>query len=123
MLTSIEDQISNKLLQNGSLFKFLYKLDFQGDVWFSVEYKRQQEMKVHFLKTGIWCYFKEMTAGNVLYAKDVFNWPLAEGCDRNLCEQYIKRFFQSFEGLAFSLLDEDEFFSSNPQFYVYDLYL
>jgi hypothetical protein len=85
----------------------VYKLDCQGDVWFSVEYKRQQEMKVHFLKTGIWCYFREMAARNVLYAKDVFNWPFADGSDRNLCEQYIKRFFQSFEGLAFSLLDED----------------
>jgi hypothetical protein len=27
MLTNIEDQISNKLLQRGSLFKFVYKLD------------------------------------------------------------------------------------------------
>lgn len=27
MLTHIEDQISNKLLQSGSLFKFVYKLD------------------------------------------------------------------------------------------------
>jgi hypothetical protein len=36
MLTHIEDQISNKLLQKGSLFKFVYKLDCEGDVWFSV---------------------------------------------------------------------------------------
>jgi hypothetical protein len=27
MLTSIEDKISNKLLQRGSLFKYIYKLD------------------------------------------------------------------------------------------------
>ena len=35
----------------------------------------------------------------------------------------MKRFFQSFEGLAFSLLDEKPFFSSNPQHYVYDLFV
>lgn len=60
MLTHIEDQLSNKLLQAGSLFKFVYKLDCYGDIWFSVEYKRQQEMKIHFIKTGIWCYHKDM---------------------------------------------------------------
>ena len=96
MLTHIEDQISNKLLQKGSLFKFVYKLDCEGDVWFSVEYKHQQEMKIHFLKTGIWCYFKEMAEKEVLYARDMFNWSFPEGCDRVLCEQYIKRFYQSF---------------------------
>jgi hypothetical protein len=42
MITNIEDQISNKLLQRGSLFKFVYKLKYEGDIWFSIEYKRQQ---------------------------------------------------------------------------------
>jgi hypothetical protein len=60
MLTTIEDKISNRLLQRGSLFKFIYKLDTKEDIWFSIEYKKQQEMKVHFLKSGIWCYYEGM---------------------------------------------------------------
>lgn len=58
MLTNIEDKLSNELLQDGSLFKFIYKLDYERDMWFSIEYKEQQEMKIHFIKTGIWCYYK-----------------------------------------------------------------
>ena len=60
MLTNIEDQISNKLLQRGSLFKFVYKLDALEDIWFSIEYKHQQEMRVHFIKTGVWASYKKM---------------------------------------------------------------
>jgi hypothetical protein len=122
MLTHIEDKISNKLLQSGSLFKFVYKLDCDGDIWFSVEYKRQQEMKIHFIKTGIWCYHKDMIEKQVYYARDVFNWYFPDE-GRTACEQYIKKFYQSFEGLAFSLLDEDEFFCSDPRDYIYDLYI
>lgn len=36
MFTHIEDQLSNKLLQRGSLFKFVYKLDHEADIWFSI---------------------------------------------------------------------------------------
>lgn len=36
MITTIEDRISNQLLQKGSLFKFVYKLDYEGDIWFSI---------------------------------------------------------------------------------------
>lgn len=61
-------------------------------------------MKVHFIKTGIWCYYKDMKEKEVAFARDIFNWNFPEG-DRIACEQYIKRFYQSFEGLAFSLLD------------------
>ncbi len=60
MLTSIEDQISEKLLQRGSLFKFIYKLDCQGDIWFSIDFKKHQDIRVHFLKSGIWCYYESM---------------------------------------------------------------
>ena len=35
----------------------------------------------------------------------------------------MKKFYQSFEGLAFSLLDEKPFFSSNPRNHVYDLFV
>lgn len=123
MITHIEDRISNKLLQRGSLFKFVYKLDCEGDIWFSIEYKHSMEMKVHFIKTGIWCYHKEMHEREVMYGRDIFNWAVGEEASRSTCEQYIKRFFQSFEGLAFSLLDEDRFFEGDPRDYIYDLYI
>jgi hypothetical protein len=37
-------------------------------------------------------------------------------------EQYIKLFYQSFETLAFSLINKKSFFETNPREYVYDLY-
>jgi hypothetical protein len=40
-----------------------------------------------------------------------------------MCQQYIKRFYQSFEALAFSLLGENNFFESNPKYHIYDLYI
>lgn len=123
MFTHIEDQISNKLLKRGSLFKFVYKIDHESDIWFSIEYKQQQEMRIHFVKTGIWAYTKEMADGQTYYAADAFNWRLADRPDRKACEQYVKRFYQSFEGLAFSLLDENEFFRANPASHIYDLYV
>lgn len=42
LITHIEDQMSNKLLKRGSLFKFVYKIDHESDVWFMVEGKNQQ---------------------------------------------------------------------------------
>ncbi len=41
-LTFIEDQISNKLLKRGSLFKFVYKIASESDIWFAIEHKRHQ---------------------------------------------------------------------------------
>jgi hypothetical protein len=75
------------------------------------------------VKTGLWAYTKDMGDGQTYYARDVFNWDVAERPDRNICEKYLKLFYQSFEGLAFSLLDEDEFFRSTPVDHVYDLYV
>lgn len=82
MLTNIEDQISNKLLQRGSLFKFVYKLDALQDIWFSIEYKHQQQMRVHFIKTGVWASYKEMETNQVYYARDVFKWETSNREDR-----------------------------------------
>jgi hypothetical protein len=96
MITHIEDQFSNQLLKRGSLFKFVYKLKYEGDIWFSIEYKRQQEMRVHFIKSGLWCYHKEMHERQVLYARDVFNWNFTGVIDKSTCEQYLKRFYQAF---------------------------
>lgn len=75
MLTHVEDQYSNRVLKKGSLFKFLYRLE--GDsTWFSVEYKRQQQLdlKIHFVKSGVWCHGREMRDNEVYYSRDVFCW-------------------------------------------------
>ena len=99
MLTHIEDQYSNKVLKKGSLFKFVYKLD--GDnTWFSVEFKRQQELKVHFIKTGVWCYGRDMEDHEVYYARDVFHWEgknnSKDKTEKNVRQKFMKRFYQSF---------------------------
>ena len=78
MFTHIEDQFSNKVLQKGSLFKFVYKIDGLEDIWFSIEFKRQQEMRVHFVKTGMWCHHSEMEENQVYYARDIFNLDAAK---------------------------------------------
>jgi hypothetical protein len=62
-------------------------------------------MRVHFIKSGLWCYNKDMHEKQVLYARDVFNWDFTGVIDRSTCEKYLKRFYQGFEGLAFSLLN------------------
>lgn len=36
-------------------------------------------MKVHFLKTGLWCYHKDMREQQVSYAHDIFNWDFPHG--------------------------------------------
>lgn len=123
MFTHIEDRVSNRLLKRGSLFKFVYKIDHESDMWFSIEYRQLQETSVHFVKTGLWAYTKDMQDQQTYYARDVFNWDVAKRPDRRTCERYLKQFYQSFEGLAFSLLDEDEFFRTTPVDYVYDLYV
>ena len=122
MMTHIEDQYSNKVLKRGSLFKFIYKLE-EDNIWFSVEFKRQQEMKVHFIKTGVWCYSNDMEDNQVYYSRDAFKWDLDGREDKKTCEKFMKRLYESFEGLAFSLLDENKFFESNPRKYIYDLYV
>jgi hypothetical protein len=95
MLASIEDQISNNLLHHGSLLKFVYKLDY-GDVWFSLEQKRQSEMKIHFIKSGLWCYHSDMEEKEILYGRDIFNWNFPENVERKICEKYLMRFYQAF---------------------------
>lgn len=40
-----------------------------------------------------------------------------------MCHKFAKRFYQSFEGLAFSLLDETKFFETTPEYFVYDLFV
>lgn len=85
MFTHIEDKFSNNILKKGSLFKFIYKLDTAEEIWFSIEYKKQQDMRVHFIKTGVWCYSNEMEDNQVYYARDMFKWDLWGREDADMC--------------------------------------
>jgi len=51
--------MSNKLLKKGSIAKFIYKIDAASDNWFLIEYKQQQHLGIHFLKSGVWIYHKD----------------------------------------------------------------
>ncbi len=78
LITHIEDQMSNKLLREGSLVKFVYKLDHESDIWFLIELKLHQEMQIRFVKTGLWAYTPELSENTTYYAKDVFRWNLEQ---------------------------------------------
>ncbi len=52
--------MSNKLIKKGSLVKFVYKIDHESDIWFVVEKKKYQEMKIRFIKTGLWVHTPNM---------------------------------------------------------------
>jgi len=57
----------------GSLVKFIYKVDNDRDIWFVVDLKRNQEMQIRFIKTGLWIYTHEMQPDTPYYARDIFN--------------------------------------------------
>ena len=96
MLTHIEDEMSNKLIKKGSLVKFVYKIDHESDIWFLVEKKKYQDMKIRFIKTGLWVHTPNMEDNKQYVAKDVFNWDTKSEKDKDICNQYIKLFYQSF---------------------------
>jgi hypothetical protein len=126
LLTHVEDQMSNKLLKPGSLVKFVYKLDHESDIWFMIEQKTGQDLQVRFIKTGLWCETADLEANTPYCAKDVFNWSTQETAAQSEgkdYQRYMKLFFESFESLAFSLINKRHFFESNPREHIYDLYL
>jgi hypothetical protein len=62
------------LLKKGSLFKFVYKMASESDIWFSIDHKRHQEIQVRFIKNGLWTYTPEMYENQIYYARDIFKW-------------------------------------------------
>lgn len=112
-LTHIEDQMSNKLLKMGSLVKFVYKINHESDIWFQVEHKLHQETQIRFIKTGVWAYTEDMQDNKIYYARDLFNWDYdqdTESAEAEVCQKYMKLLYESFETLAFSLIDKKSFF-------------
>ena len=65
---------------------------------------------------------KNMVKDDIYYARDLFKWDLAKRSDKITCEKILKLLYQTFEGLAFGLLNEKNFFKSNPTEHIYDAY-
>ncbi len=122
IFSAIEDKISNNLLKKGSLFKFVFQIETLADNWFTIEFKDSEEISIHFIKTGIWIYNKNMVHEEIYYARDLFKWNIAQRQDKITCEKILKLLYQTFEGLAFGLLNEKNFFRSNPTEAIYDAY-
>lgn len=81
------------------------------------------ELKVHFIKNGIWLYTRSMKPNEIRVAEDIFNWEgISQRNDKSSCEKYIKMLYQSFESLAFCLNDESNFFELNPNKHIFDLF-
>lgn len=73
-ISKIESDISSKLLKKGSIFKFVYQINSIAESWFTVKVKENGQVKIHFIKNGIWIYNQNMKADNIYIAKDIFFW-------------------------------------------------
>ena len=63
-----------------------------------------------------------MKENEIYYARDLFKWNIGQRQDKITCEKILKLLYQTFEGLAFGLLNEKNFFKSNPTESIYDAY-
>lgn len=58
ILATIEENISKTLVKKGSIFKFVFEVAELAHNWFAIEVRKSKELRIHFLKTGIWTYLK-----------------------------------------------------------------
>lgn len=100
------------MLKRGSLCKFVYQIDTNSETWFTVELKDSNELRVHFIKNGLWICNEDMDKDQIYVSRDAFNWEgINDRNDKEQAAKYIKRFFQSFESLAFCINDFENFFT------------
>lgn len=64
--------ISNQLLKNGSLFKFVFQLNCDKNIWFSIRFDGKNSPHLSFLKHGLWLYNSTLEEHEIYYAKDLF---------------------------------------------------
>lgn len=124
ILATLEYRISNSLVKKGSIFKFVFEVEELGENWFAIEVKENKSLRLHFLKSGIWIYEKDMRTDDIYYGNDIFAYDTEEfpGCDRATNDKIIRLLYNNFESLAFSMLSENNFFASDPNDHEYDLY-
>ena len=73
MIGNIQQNISRTLLEPGSIFTFVFEVEELAGNWFVLELKDNMDVKVRFLKTGIWVYNRRMAYEEVYYGQDIFN--------------------------------------------------
>lgn len=73
-MTHIENKISVNLLESGSICKFVYQIDTNSETWFTVELKDSNELRVHFIKNGLWINHEGTNKDEIYVLKDAFNW-------------------------------------------------
>lgn len=72
IMLTVEEMISNQLLKKGSLFKFVYQINEISDIWFSIELRESSQLKLHFIKNGIWIYHRLMKPNQISVGEDIF---------------------------------------------------
>lgn len=73
MVGNIQENISRTLLEPGSIFTFVFEVEELAGNWFVLELKENMDVKVRFLKTGVWVYHKRMRYEDVYYGQDIFH--------------------------------------------------
>ena len=56
ILAKLENIISNQLLKSGSLFKLVFQLNSNDNLWFSFYVDSNEVPHLTFLKKGLWIY-------------------------------------------------------------------
>lgn len=105
ILATIQDNVSRTLLHDGSIFTFVFEVEQLAGNWFAIEVRENMEIKVHFLKTGIWIYSRGMKFDDVYYAQDIFHCSDEELHSNQNAEKTIKLLYNAFETLGFSMLN------------------
>ena len=123
ILTKIENIISNQLLKRGSLFKFVFQLNCEKEIWFSVELDGLSKPHISFLKNNTWLYHRELNQQEIYHVPDLFKFDKSN-VKEGLLEraETVKQLYETFESLALTLEEKEVFFESNPQYHVYDSY-
>lgn len=123
MMGNIQENISRTLLEPGSIFTFAFEVEELEGNWFVLELKENMDVKVRFLKTGIWVYHRRMAYEEVYYGQDIFNCDDDEELTHRPCkEQTLKLLYNTFETLGLSMFNESNFFDYDPQANSYDLF-
>ena len=122
IIATIQDNVSRTLLHHGSIFTFVFEVEELANNWFAIEVRENMEIKVHFLKTGIWIYHRGMKFEEIYYGHDIFHCEDEELAASDNAEKTIKLLYNAFETLGFSMLNETNFFDSDPAKHAYDLY-
>lgn len=79
------------MVKKGSIFKFVFEVAELAHNWFAIEVRKNKELRIHFLKTGIWTYLKSFREDSIYYAQDIFHFEntdypsfTSDGCEKTI---------------------------------------